>query len=164
MLGLRLTTVKLGVFALSAGIAGIGGAMLAGLATQFTPDSFSFFQNLPLLLLMMAGGLAMVSGALFGAIALGLFSAVGSTSTMFNRITGLLPGLVGIGLGEQPNGVVADIAGGLSKLARRVRRGGAAPAEAGEQEVVWEWAGLDGALTADEERRLDTALGLTAGV
>jgi branched-chain amino acid transport system permease protein len=161
MLGLRLTSAKLGVFSLSAGIAGVGGALLAGLATQFTPDTFSFFQNLPLLLLMMAGGVAMVSGAFFGAIALGLFSAVASTSTLFNRISGLLPGLVGIGLGEQPNGVVADIAGGLSRLVRH--RGASAPVKVERAETVWEFAGLDGGLTQDEQRELDAALGVEAG-
>ncbi|MDT4938767.1 MAG: hypothetical protein QOG80_2438 [Pseudonocardiales bacterium] len=165
MLGLRLTTVKLGVFSLSAGIAGIGGALLAGLATQFTPDSFSFFQNLPLLLLMMAGGVAMVSGAFFGAVALGLFSAIGSSSTLFNRITALLPGLVGIGLGEQPNGVVADIAGGLAKLTRKRRSDASAVAvPPGPGETVWEWAGIDDSLSADELHELDLALGLKVGV
>ena len=160
MLGLRLTTVKLGVFSLSAGIAGVGGALLAGLATQFTPDAFSFFQNLPLLLLMMAGGVAMVGGAFFGAVALGLFSSLGSVSSLFNRISALLPGLVGIGLGEQPNGVVADIAGGLSKLTRRGRTTsapvGAAPAAA--DDVAWEWAGIDTPLTASQQQQLDLAL------
>jgi branched-chain amino acid transport system permease protein len=163
MLGLRLTTVKLGVFSLSAGIAGVGGALLAGLSTQFAPDQFSFFQNLPLLLLIMAGGVAMVSGAFFGAVALGLFSALGSMSTLFNRASSVLPGLVGIGLGEQPNGVVADIAAGLSKLGRR---GGtpSAPAAEVEAEPVWEWAGLDGPLTVREQALLDDALGVEAGV
>jgi branched-chain amino acid transport system permease protein len=170
MLGMRLTTVKLGVFSLSAGIAGIGGALLAGLATQFTPDAFSFFQNLPLLLLMMAGGVAMVSGAFFGAVALGLFSAIGSVSSLFNRVAALLPGLVGIGLGQQPNGVVADMAAGLSKLARRrgaPAAGGAglaAAAPAADGQPLWEWAGLDAPLTAREQAMLDDALGLGAGV
>jgi branched-chain amino acid transport system permease protein len=164
MLGLRLTTVKLGVFSLSAGIAGLGGALLAGLSTQFAPDAFSFFQNLPLLLLMMAGGVAMVSGAFFGAVALGVFSAVGSVSTLFNRATSLLPGLVGVGLGEQPNGVVADIAAGLSKLGRRgARRESAAPTAA-QAEPVWEWAGLDSPLNKRELELLDAALGVQAGV
>jgi branched-chain amino acid transport system permease protein len=163
MLGLRLTTVKLGVFSLSAGIAGLGGALLAGLSTQFTPDAFAFFQNLPLLLLMMAGGVAMVSGAFFGAMALGVFSAVGSVSTLFNRATSLLPGLVGVGLGEQPNGVVADIAAGLSKLGRRgARRESAAPTVA-DAEPVWEWAGLDAPLNNQELAMLDAALGVKAG-
>jgi hypothetical protein len=153
------------VFSLSAGIAGIGGALLAGLSTQFAPDQFSFFQNLPLVLLIMAGGVAMVSGAFFGAVALGLFSALGSMSTLFNRASSLLPGLVGIGLGEQPNGVVADIGAGLTKL---TRRGGKASKPAGsaavEAEPVWEWAGLDGPLTAREQALLDDALGVEAGV
>jgi branched-chain amino acid transport system permease protein len=164
MLGLRLTTVKLGVFSVSAGIAGLGGALLAGLSTQFAPDAFSFFQNLPLLLLMMAGGVAMVSGAFFGAVALGVFSALGSVSTLFNRATSLLPGLVGVGLGEQPNGVVADIAAGLSKLGRRgARRESAAPT-AVQAEPVWEWAGLDAPLNKRELDLLDAALGVQAGV
>ena len=169
MLGLRLTGLKLSVFSLSAGIAGVGGALLAGLATQFTPDAFSFFQNLPLLLLMMAGGVAMVSGAFFGAVALGLFSALGSVSTLFNRISALLPGMVGIGLGEQPNGVVADIAGGLSNLSRRGQpaRSAAAPVGAASIDptaVAWEWAGIDAPLSMTEQRQLDVALGLSAGV
>jgi branched-chain amino acid transport system permease protein len=159
-----LTTVKLGVFSLSAGIAGLGGALLAGLSTQFAPDAFSFFQNLPLLLLMMAGGVAMVSGAFFGAVALGVFSAVGSMSTLFNRAASVLPGLVGVGLGEQPNGVVADIAAGLAKLGRRgARRESAAPAVA-DAEPVWEWSGLDAPLNKQELAILDTALGVKAGV
>ena len=164
MLGLRLTTVKLGVFSLSAGIAGLGGALLAGLSTQFAPDAFSFFQNLPLLLLMMAGGVAMVSGAFFGAIALGLFSALGSVSTLFSRASSVLPGLVGIGLGEQPNGVVADIAAGLSKLGRRGRSAATTVAVPVDAEPQWEWAGLDGPLSAHQLAILDNALGVEAGV
>jgi branched-chain amino acid transport system permease protein len=164
MLGLRLTTVKLGVFSLSAGIAGLGGALLAGLSTQFAPDSFSFFQSLPLLLLMMAGGVAMISGAFFGAIALGLFSAVGAVSALFNRASSLLPGLVGVGLGEQPNGVVADIAAGLSKLGRRgASVESTTEAAASDAEPVWEWAGLDTPLSARELSIVEDALGVKAG-
>jgi branched-chain amino acid transport system permease protein len=168
MLGLRLTTVKLGVFALSAGIAGVGGALLAGLSTQVAPDAFSFFQSLPLLLLVMAGGVGMVSGAFFGAVALGLFSTLGSMSALFNRGSQLLPGLVGIGLGEQPNGVAADIGAGLSQLGKR-GRGRPAPdagvaAEPNEREIAWEWAGIDEPLSAHEQQVLDDALGLKVTV
>jgi branched-chain amino acid transport system permease protein len=185
MLGLRLTTVKLAVFALSAGIAGIGGVVLAGLSNQVAPDSYSFFQSLPLLLLIMAGGVGLVSGAFFGAVALGLFSALGAQSQLFSRISQLLPGLVGIGLGQQPNGVAADIGAGLSGLAKK-RFGRAAPAGAGTDaatealhvaagvdvdgvapdsmvtDVRWEWAGLDGPLTPRELQLLDTGLGIGA--
>jgi len=173
MLGLRLTTVKLAVFALCAGIAGIGGVLIAGLSTQVTPDAFSFFQSLPLLLLIMAGGVGMVSGALFGAATLGLFGALGQASLMFSRISGLLPGLVGIGLGQQPNGVAADIASGLRGLS--LRRSGASGAisdnNAGQLAVsdpvdawavAWEWEGLDGPLTRAQSDMLDRGLGIGA--
>jgi ABC-type branched-subunit amino acid transport system permease subunit len=167
MLGLRLTTVKLAVFALSAGIAGVGGVLLAGLSSQVAPDSYSFFQSLPLLLLMMAGGVGMVGGAFFGAIALGLFSALGAVSSLFNRVTTLLPGLVGIGLGQQPNGVAADIGAGVAGLFTRQGRAAkhaaleqARSAEDGVGDVQWEWAGLDVPLTEHELQLLNGSLGL----
>ncbi|MEV8517006.1 ABC transporter permease [Dactylosporangium sp. NPDC051484] len=167
-LGLRLTTVKLSVFALSAGMAGVGGALLAGLSGQAAATQFSFFASLPLLLLMMAGGAGMVSGALFGAVTLGLFSTFSHLSSLFNRGSQLLPGLVGLGLGEQPNGVAADIGRGLAKLSRR-----GAPAAPKEPEsadhaentatIAWEWSGMDQPLTDHERNLLDERLGIGAG-
>jgi branched-chain amino acid transport system permease protein len=119
-LGMRTTALKLGVFTLSAGIAGIGGVLLAGVYTQVTPTQFSFLQSLPLLLLIMAGGAATVGGATFGALALGVFGYVGTLSSWVYQIAQLLPGLVGIGLGKQPNGVAADISASLARLAERL--------------------------------------------
>jgi branched-chain amino acid transport system permease protein len=119
-LGMRTTTLKLGVFTLSAGIAGIGGVLLAGVQTQVTPTQFSFLESLPLLLLIMAGGAATVGGATFGALALGVFGYIGTISTLIYQIAQLLPGLVGVGLGKQPNGVSADISASLAKLAGRL--------------------------------------------
>ncbi|MGH3256834.1 MAG: ABC transporter permease [Streptosporangiaceae bacterium] len=119
-LGMRTTALKLGVFTLSAGIAGIGGVLLAGVYTQVTPTQFSFLQSLPLLLLIMAGGAATVGGATFGALALGVFGYVGTLSQWVYQIAQLLPGLVGIGLGKQPNGVAADISASLARLAERL--------------------------------------------
>jgi branched-chain amino acid transport system permease protein len=119
-LGMRTTALKLGVFTLSAGIAGIGGVLLAGVYTQVTPTQFSFLQSLPLLLLIMAGGAATVGGATFGALALGLFGYLGTISQFVYQISQLLPGLVGLGLGKQPNGVAADISASLARLAERL--------------------------------------------
>jgi branched-chain amino acid transport system permease protein len=119
-LGMRTTALKLGVFTLSAGIAGIGGVLLAGVYTQVTSTQFSFLQSLPLLLLIMAGGAATVGGATFGALALGLFGFLGTISQLVYQISQLLPGLVGIGLGKQPNGVAADISASLARLAEQL--------------------------------------------
>jgi branched-chain amino acid transport system permease protein len=88
--------------------------------TQVTPTQFSFLQSLPLLLLIMAGGAGTVGGATFGALALGVFGYIGTISTFIYQIAQLLPGLVGVGLGKQPNGVAADISTGLAKLVARL--------------------------------------------
>jgi hypothetical protein len=117
---MRTTALKLGVFTLSAGIAGVGGVLLAGVYTQVTPTQFSFLTSLPLLLLIMAGGAGTVGGATFGALALGVFGYIGTISTFIYQISQLLPGLVGVGLGKQPNGVAADISASLGKLAARL--------------------------------------------
>jgi branched-chain amino acid transport system permease protein len=119
-LGMRTTALKLGVFTLSAGIAGVGGVLLAGVYTQVTPTQFSFLQSLPLLLLIMAGGASTVGGATFGALALGVFGYLGTISGAVYQIAQLLPGLVGVGLGKQPNGVAADISAALVRLAGRL--------------------------------------------
>jgi hypothetical protein len=94
--------------------------LLAGVYTQVTPTQFSFLQSLPLLLLIMAGGAGTVGGATFGALALGVFGYAGTVSTFIYQISQLLPGLVGVGLGKQPNGVAADISAGLARLAARL--------------------------------------------
>jgi hypothetical protein len=117
---MRTTALKLSVFTLSAGIAGLGGVLLAGVYTQVTPTQFSFLQSLPLLLLVMAGGASTVGGATFGALALGVFGFLGTVSQFVYQISQLLPGLVGVGLGKQPNGVAADISAALARLAARL--------------------------------------------
>ena len=61
-----------------------------------------------------------VGGATFGALALGVFGYIGTISTFIYQISQLLPGLVGVGLGKQPNGVAADISASLAKLAARL--------------------------------------------
>ena len=68
----------------------------------------------------MAGGASTVGGATFGALALGVFGYIGTLSQLVYQIAQLLPGLVGVGLGNQPNGVAADMSASLGKLAGRL--------------------------------------------
>ena len=74
-LGLSLTTTKLFVFALSAGLAGLAGALYGGMRTVAGSTDFLMLQSLPILLLVVVGGVATASGALMGGIALGLLPA-----------------------------------------------------------------------------------------
>jgi branched-chain amino acid transport system permease protein len=122
-LGLNLTATKLGVFALSAAMAGVGGAIYAGSLGTVSPERFSFFESLPLLLLAVVGGIGSAGGAVFAGIVLFGIPIVASTWATLDiavqslpgagDLTDLLkvtPGLMGIGLAKNPNGVVPDLA------------------------------------------------------
>ena len=55
-LGLDITRLKLAVFALSAAMAGVGGALYAGTLGSVGYERFNLFESLPLLLLAVVGG------------------------------------------------------------------------------------------------------------
>jgi branched-chain amino acid transport system permease protein len=132
-LGINLTRTKVQVFALSAAIAGFGGALLGGQKGTVIPSDFEMFQSLPLLLLTVAGGIALVSGAIVGGIFLALFpfwidiapdwQILGTSATDITRyITLLAPGFIGITLARNPNGAVADLRDRIERLRRARRR------------------------------------------
>ena len=50
------------MFALSAAMAGVGGAVYAGTLGSASYERFSFFESLPLLLLSVVGGIGTASG------------------------------------------------------------------------------------------------------
>ena len=73
--GINRTTTKLAVFAFSAALAGFGGALLAMQRETATTDDFDLLGTLglPIVLLVVVGGVSTVSGALFGGMAYILF-------------------------------------------------------------------------------------------
>ncbi|MCU1461856.1 MAG: branched-chain amino acid ABC-type transport system, permease component [Acidimicrobiales bacterium] len=157
-LGLRLTVTKLSVFALSAGMAGVGGALLGGVHTAVAADTFSFFQTLPVLLLAVVGGIGTVNGAFLGAVLLGLFQAVARIFPSTNNVINVLPGLAGVGLARNPGGLASDLHMAVAGLrAGRPRR---RPAESAEVPV--EWIGIDRAITPADVAALDAALGMSS--
>jgi branched-chain amino acid transport system permease protein len=115
-LGLSLTTTKLFVFALSAGLAGMAGALYGGMRTVAGATDFLMLQSLPILLLVVVGGVATASGALVGGIALGLLPLIATKYPSLAAITLLGSGLAGITLGANPDGVTV----GASRWYRRV--------------------------------------------
>lgn len=127
-LGVNLFGTKLAVFALSAAIAGFAGALNgAYLGSASTPD-FEMLKGLPILLLAVVGGVSLVSGVLFGGFALQSFAWVvelfpaRSYPTLnewlvyWQRIG---PGLAGIGIGREPDGVVVQVSSDLDKRKRK---------------------------------------------
>jgi branched-chain amino acid transport system permease protein len=74
-LGLSLTTTKLVVFALSAAIAGLAGALFGGAESVAGGTSFEMFESLLILAVVAFGGASVCSSALAGGLALGFIPA-----------------------------------------------------------------------------------------
>ena len=83
-----------------------------------SPDRFSFFESLPLLLLAVVGGIGTAGGAIFAGMVLYGIPLASASIVWFANIGRVLPGAMGIGLGKNPNGVVPDVAERLSPLRR----------------------------------------------
>ncbi len=109
-LGLDITRLKLGVFSLSAAMAGVGGALYAGTLGSVSPERFNLFESLPLLLLTVVGGIGTAAGPLFTGVLLGGFPIAIAIWPFLDNLNRLLPGTMGIALGRNPNGAVHDIA------------------------------------------------------
>jgi len=67
-MGIHLARYKSLSFAISAALAGLGGALYAHKISFLSPDQFNIVQSIDLLLLVVIGGLGSVHGAFLGAI------------------------------------------------------------------------------------------------
>ncbi|MHB8438710.1 MAG: branched-chain amino acid ABC transporter permease [Acidimicrobiales bacterium] len=128
-LGMRLTVVKLSVFALSAAIAGLGGALLGAMTTEAGATDFLSQQSLPILLIAVIGGVATASGALVGGFSYGIVnSAVQAVFPGIPNIAYGLSGLAAFGVAQNPDGIVPLI---VRTVKSRVRTALASPSGGG---------------------------------
>ncbi|MEJ6022027.1 branched-chain amino acid ABC transporter permease [Ramlibacter sp. PS4R-6] len=67
-MGIHLARYKTLSFAISAALAGLGGALYAHKLTFISPDQFNILESINLLLIVVIGGLGSVHGAFLGAI------------------------------------------------------------------------------------------------
>jgi branched-chain amino acid transport system permease protein len=129
-LGLNLTVTKLAVFTLSAAIAGLGGALFGGLRQSAGQTDFIMFQSLPILLLVVIGGVTAVTGALVGGLLLSvLFPVVQESIPSLRDLVFLGTGLAGVSLGRNPDGLAIDVGQRLRRAWTRWRAEVAEPAE-----------------------------------
>ena len=118
-LGLNLVWPRVFVFMLSAGIAGLGGALYGMQLGTVGPDRFSLISGLPLFMLVVVGGAGLVGGALFAGIGLyGLIPLTSSLGPVVAKINAVSPGMMGIGLGRNPSGALPLIQDGVKPLRR----------------------------------------------
>ena len=66
-MGVNLAATKTTAFALSAALTGIAGALYAHKLTYISPEQFTIFVSIELLLIVIIGGLGSLHGAVFGA-------------------------------------------------------------------------------------------------
>jgi branched-chain amino acid transport system permease protein len=100
-LGLDMRWFRVGLFAASAGMAGLAGGLYAGLRQSVGAAEFQFFNSLPLLLLAVVLGVTSVTGAALGGTGLMLLYN-------FPEAQGVLFIILAVGavlLGRNPNGL-----------------------------------------------------------
>ncbi|MEX0768916.1 MAG: ABC transporter permease, partial [Microthrixaceae bacterium] len=128
-LGLNLTSTKVGVFALSAAIAGGAGAISG---RTFLADTLTLPGSLSVTMLAVVGGIGSVAGAFFGGMLLGAFpigatifaaNAIGIFGFVAVSVKDILvfsPGMMGVSLGRDPDGAAPQLALGYRSVGRSV--------------------------------------------
>jgi len=129
-LGVNTNVTKLAVFAVSAGLAGLSGALFGGLREIVSPNDFAALGSLMLLLALRIGGVNTITGALFGATTVAMFPSIQDKFPDIPQLAFLLTGLAAISIGRDPDGV----GGQISRIGERLRARGSArvPAQPGE--------------------------------
>ncbi|NBQ87849.1 MAG: branched-chain amino acid ABC transporter permease [Betaproteobacteria bacterium] len=93
-MGIHLAYYKTLSFAISAALAGIGGALYAHQIRFLSPDQFNIIQSIDLLLMVVIGGLGSIHGAFLGAIFLiGLPQAISAVKDYLPEAIAQAPGL-----------------------------------------------------------------------
>jgi branched-chain amino acid transport system permease protein len=107
-IGVGLAATKLSVFALSAGIAGLGGALLGGQQHAVGNNDFGLVLGLTLLLMAVIWGVRTISGVLIAGVLLEVGPMLQDAFGGRAGVLSLLVGLGAVGLGKQQNGVVGS--------------------------------------------------------
>lgn len=104
-LGLNQRWFRVGLFATAAAIAGLGGALFAGLRETANPLDFQALSGLLLLLLAVVCGVTSMTGALLGGFLLMLLPVLQSQFPALGGLEFLIIGAGAISLGRDPNGI-----------------------------------------------------------
>ena len=104
-LGLNQRWLRVALFAVSAGIAGLGGAFLAGLQGFSTADDFQTMYSLQLLLAVSVAGVTTMTGAFSGGLLLMLLPVLAGTNKSLAGLELVVLGVGAIVLGRDPNGL-----------------------------------------------------------
>ncbi len=158
-LGMSTSRTKLIVFAVSAAIAGLGGAIYWGFRGSASNVEFTMVAGLAILLLAVIGGVSTASGALVGGLFFAVITIIGEEAEALDWLPAIAPAVVGISLARNPDGAVVQVA-------ERVRERLLGRWSPGAEEAADPLEGLDASLpigvdlTPAQVRALDRELAL----
>jgi branched-chain amino acid transport system permease protein len=119
-LGLNQRWFRVAVFSASAGIAGLAGALRAGLEGNTSAAPFATLQSLPLLLVAVVAGATSITGALVGGVLMMLVEVLPRVNQSYTGIVFLVVGVGAILLGRDPNGLVNYFFRGVRAVSPRL--------------------------------------------
>jgi branched-chain amino acid transport system permease protein len=122
-LGIDMTLSKLAVFTVSAGMAGLGGALYGGAQGAVSPNDFPLVLSLTLLLLAVVWGIRTTAGMVFAGVAFALAPVLARHLAHPRDAFTLLVGLAAIGVSQNPEGTF----GGNTPLQRFRNRRASGP-------------------------------------
>lgn len=114
-IGMSVSATKIAVFALGAGIAGLGGAFYGGIQGDVGPNDFQMLVSLILLLTITLAGIDTVAGAFAAAIFYSLTPVIQSHVSIPD-VTYVLVGLGAVSLGRNPGGMTGQLSDGIETL------------------------------------------------
>ncbi|MEU3619168.1 ABC transporter permease [Streptomyces sp. NPDC006872] len=118
-LGGRLLGAKVAVFALSAGLAGLGGALYGMQLQTVTAEQFNLVAGLPIFLIAVIAGLGSVGAGLFAGLAFVVpTQALGELGSWAQDLSALLIALAGMALASSPAGVISRLRAEWAPLAQ----------------------------------------------
>jgi branched-subunit amino acid ABC-type transport system permease component len=129
-LGINALWPKIGVFSISAFLAGVSGGLYAGLLGVASKSFFTVFTSLFWVTVVVVGGIESVFGAILGAFVFGFvptFFAAGTSATITQWMTPAF-GVGAILLARRPGGLVELISAHAPRRLIAVRRTAEAPA------------------------------------
>lgn len=109
-IGLRITRLKLAVFAVSSGLAGFAGALYGGLGAQIiSSNDFAALQSAVLYLLLRVGGVKTVTGALIAGVVTAALPVVQQHVPSLGGLAFLVTGIASLFIGRFPAGLAGEI-------------------------------------------------------
>jgi branched-chain amino acid transport system permease protein len=119
-LGLNINWTKLVVLAVSAGMAGLGGALLGGEQHSISAMDVTQLSSLSLLLLLLVGGRSSASGALVGAAVYAAFPALAAHFSVLRNVQLIATGGAAILVCRHPEGIVGMVKDQFQLVAKLV--------------------------------------------